>query len=89
MNWREKLGHLKLTLPINCPLSQYVNQSVPVNFLGSGPEGVDDLCPHTLGNFLLLLLLLLLLLHPPLPQTQILVLKPKSQPQSPSPILEA
>ena len=27
---------------------------------GSGPEGVDDLCFHTYGDFLLLLLLLLL-----------------------------
>ena len=57
------------------------------SFLGSGPEGVDDLCFHTydMGHFLLLFLrflILLLILHPPSNpslEAQTPVLRPKSQ----------
>ena len=42
-----------------------------------GPEGLEDLCFHTLGNFLPLLLL-----HPPL--TEISALRPKTRPQGPN-----
>ena len=70
------------------------------SFLGSGPEGVDDLCFHTYGGF-----------SPPSPppppsptspflnsqsrgtnsslEAQIPVLRPKSQPQGPNPSLKA
>ena len=61
-------------------LVDQINGNFGASFLGSGPEGADDLCFHTGRNFLLLLLLLLLLFlllcPPPLAS------KLKSQPQA-------
>ena len=60
-----------------------VGRSVCFPFLGSGPEGFDDLCFHTYGGF-----------SPPSPPPstsppQIPVLRPKFQARGPNPSLEA
>ena len=82
------LGDLFLFSPLLIPDSfAQPNLSVNQTFLGSGPEGLDDLCFYTSGNFLLLLLLLLLL-HPP-PSPRIPVLRPNIQSLGPNSSLDA
>ena len=83
--WKTEFFHVNQKRFVRSLISSVRDSSVL--FLGSGPEGADDLCfqtfLHTMLSFLLLLPLLLLLLHRPPP-----LLGLQSYPWGPNPNLK-
>ena len=88
-NWMSLMNYYHRSIIVTWQPSNVLTQLFHL-LLGSGPEGVDDICFHTCGGF-----------SPPSSSTfppptsnlslddQIPVLRPKSQPRGPNPCFEA